>query len=366
MEKETVLGIKQPAAGILATIIMVAIALGFISLFEFPTFAGWTSYCLLCLIPIQIVAAVTWGSNPSFAARYNQPAKGALLIAVTLVVGAIAAVVYFVTAGGSLSPPTPMLTMCTIVSVIVTFWAAIMWGGWPFTALIKNSVAAGLTMLAACYVVNYLLFRVFFNYSFMQGAPVYVPAQDPHGLFNAWSALAFYLTALSMMFLMVNFELWPLTKVPAVMRQPALGIVWTVLVLMLAAVLFYLGVDVLGMDPVAFMVRVPVPFVFGTIVVQNMLQGSLFAKWQQPTKGVLNVIAVIVIGQLLSRLYGALAPVVTGTLKVGPPGYDFEIWLASALLSVTFPFLIFHAEYFKLWPLRRTNLAPEMATAAGN
>ena len=34
----------------------------------------------------------------------------------------------------------------------------------------------------------------------------------------------------------------------------------------------------MGMDPVAFMVRVPVPFIFGTIVVQNMLKGSLFAR----------------------------------------------------------------------------------------
>jgi len=356
---------KQPAAGIVATIIMVAISLGFISLFDFPTFAGWVAYFLLCLIPIQIVAAVTWGGNPSFAARRGQPAKGAVLILVTLVVGAIVAAVYFVAVGGSMNPPTPMLTMCTIVSVIVTFWAAIMWGGWPFTAFIKSPEAAGLIMLGACYVVNYLLFRLFFNYGFMQGAPVYVPAQDPHGLFNAWSAMVFYLTSLAVMFLMVNFELWPLTKFPAVMKQPVLGAVWTVIVLSIAAVVFYIGVDVLAMDPVAFMVRVPVPFVFGTIVIQNMLQGSLFAKWTQPTKGVLNVLAVIVVGSLLSLLYRALAPVVTGTIKEGPPGYDFEIWLASALLSVTFPFLIFHAEYFKLWPLRRAEVIRESSAAVG-
>jgi hypothetical protein len=168
------------------------------------------------------------------------------------------------------------------------------------------------------------------------------------------------------MFLMVNFDLWPLTKFPAVMQQPALGIVWTAIVLLLASGVFYLGVEAMRMDAVAFMVRVPVPFVFGTIVVQNMLQGSLFAKWKQPAKGVLNVIAVIVIGSLLSRFYGALAPVITGTLKAGPPGYDFEIWLASALLSVTFPFLIFHAEYFKLWPLRRAEVVRENSAAAGN
>ena len=94
------------------------------------------------------------------------------------------------------------------------------------------------------------------------------------------------------------------------------------------------------------MVRVPVPFIFGTIVVLNMLQGSLFANYQQPMKGILNVVAVVVIGQVAVATYGALAPMVTGPVAPGPPTYDFEIWLASALLSVTFPLLIFYAEFF--------------------
>ena len=102
-----------------------------------------------------------------------------------------------------------------------------------------------------------------------------------------------------------------------------------------------------------FMVRVPVPFVFGTIVVQNMLQGSLFSGLKGPVKGVANVLTVIVVGQALAAIYRAMAPVVTGDLNAGPPGYDAEIWLASALLSVTFRFLIFYAEFFQLWPLRK-------------
>ena len=132
-------------------------------------------------------------------------------------------------------------------------------------------------LLVACYVVNYALFRVFFNYGFMRDAPVYVAAQDPQGLFPAWHALVFYLSCLSAMFLMVNFDLWPLTTSPGIMRQPVLGVVWTLAVLALGGAVFYVGVGVMGIDPVAFMVRVPVPFIFGTIVVQNMLKGSLFA-----------------------------------------------------------------------------------------
>jgi hypothetical protein len=54
-------------------------------------------------------------------------------------------------------------------------------------------------------------------------------------------------------------------------------------------------------------------------------------------------------------MYRALAPSVTGTLPSGPPTYDQEIWLASALLAVTFPFLIFFAEFFKFWPLGKSD-----------
>ena len=69
----------------------------------------------------------------------------------------------------------------------------------------------------------------------------------------------------------------------------------------------------------------------------------------------LNLVTVVLVGTLLFRVYSALSGRVTGDLKVGPPTYDFELWIASALLGVTFPVLIFHAEFFKLWPLKRTD-----------
>lgn len=348
---------KQPGTGIVATLLVIAVALGFISLFSLPDFTGWVSYFLLCVIPMQIVVAVTWGSNPPFATGKPQPLKGLILVLSTLAVGAVVTAATHRLIGGGISPPTPMATMCAIVSVVITFWGAIIWGGWPFTALIKNVVAAGLAMLVVCYIVNYALFRVFFDYGFMQGAPVYVAAQDPHGLFPAWNALVFYLSCLAGMFFMVNFDLWPLTTMPAVMRQPRLGLAWTAASILIGAIAFYVGVVALGTEVVAFMVAVPVPFIFGTIVVQNMLRGSLFARQVQPVKGVLNVVAVVVIGQVLSRVYGALAPVVTAPVKPGPPTYDYEIWLASALLSVTFPFLIYYAEFLQFWPLANREAA---------
>ncbi|MGD0957430.1 MAG: hypothetical protein ABR953_11475 [Candidatus Acidiferrales bacterium] len=345
---------KQPALGIAASVLVIAVPLGLIALFAFPTFATWVAFLAICVIPMQIVTSVTWGcKHPDFAAMRPQPAKGILLTLMALVVGAIVAAVHFSTVGGGINPPTPMLAMCIIASVIITFWLAIVWDGWPFRKLIKNPVGAGFALLASCYIINYLLFRLFFDYGFMRSAPVYVAALDPHGLFNAWSALVFYVTAIAAMFLSLNFDLWPFTATPAVMKQPLLGIVWTIVALVVGGLAFYVGVDVIGMDAVAFMVRVPKPFIFGTIIVLNIMQGSSFGKLAQLLKGVLNAIASAVIGIVLARIYGVLAPLVTGTVKPGPPSYDFEIWLASALLAVTFLFLIFYAEFFKMWPLQR-------------
>jgi hypothetical protein len=355
---------KQPALGLVATALVIAVSLGFISLFNFELFAGWVSYLLMSLIPMEIVVGVAWAANPDFASKMAQPTKGILLVVITVLGGAIAAPVYWQLAGAGMSTPPPMLMMCTIACVVIMFWFAIMLGGWPFTAIFKNQIASGIAMWVACYAVNYLLFRVFFDYGFMKGAPVYVSSLDPGGMFNATNALVFYVTAIGVLFLLLHFDLWPLTTSPGIMKQPTLGIVWTILALAIGWGAFYVGVFSMGMDPMMFLVRVPVPFIFGTIVVLNMLHNSLFASLKQPVKGIANTVAAAIIGTLLARMYAAVMPTVTGNLTAGPPGNDFERWLASALLGITFPFLIFYAEFFKMWPLHRE--IPHEAVAQGD
>src|SRR5438552_3390995 len=81
---------KQPLLGIVSTALIIIVSLAFVSRFDFPTFSGWVAYSLLCVIPIQIVMAVTWGTaQPRLAARAPQPLRGIVLIAFAAVVGAI-------------------------------------------------------------------------------------------------------------------------------------------------------------------------------------------------------------------------------------------------------------------------------------
>jgi hypothetical protein len=50
-------------------------------------------------------------------------------------------------------------------------------------------------------------------------------------------------------------------------------------------------------------------------------------------------------------------PAVSGELPSGPPAYAAQLWLANALLAVTFPFLVIHAAFFNFWPLRKVDVA---------
>jgi hypothetical protein len=144
-----------------------------------------------------------------------------------------------------------------------------------------------------------------------------------------------------------------------------LGALWTIVAMAGGALAMYAGVSVAGIDPMIFLTRVTAPFIFGSILVLNMLENSLFAKHAQPVKGVLNTGAAAVIGVALATLYGVVAPLIVGDLPSGPPGYEYEIWLVNALLSVTFPFLIFHAAFLEFWPLGKRAPSSERRPVTG-
>jgi hypothetical protein len=344
--------VRQPTLGLVSTSLAIATALAFISLFTFDTFVSWVSFVLLSFIPMQVVVVVIWGGQPPLSAHLRQPAKGLRLVAATMAAAAVAAPLVLYTIGEGAGPPGPIPSHFAVIAVPITFWLAIMFGGWPFTRLLRHPVLAGLALLAGAYVTTYVIFRLGFDYAALRGTPVFL-ASAPTGAFDAVMALVFIVTALAVMFVVLCFDLWPFTAWPAAMRQPVLGLVWTLTALAGAALAMGLGIGVAGLDPMVFLTQVTVPFIFGTIVVLNMLQNRLFARRTQPLRGVLNVAMAAFAGSMLAQLYGALAPVVTGVLPSGAPGYAYELWIANALLSVTFPLLIFHAACFGYWPLVR-------------
>jgi hypothetical protein len=340
--------VRQPWLGLIASAIGIVLALLFISLFAVPQFLGPVAFYMLCTVPFQVMVVVLWGANPSFLASLTQPSKGLALLLLTLVAAAIIDPLVLRLVGEGVTPPGPIPTHFAIIVVPTTFFLAIVWGGWPFNLLgLGEGPVAGLLLLAVSYALTWVGFRFFFDYSFLEGAPVYL-ASAPHGLFNAVDALVFYVTALAVMFLVLCFDLWPFTRTPSLMQQPTLGLVWMLVCLLGAALARAAGG---GTDPMVFLTRVTAPFIFGCIIVLNMFQGSLFAPATQPVKGGLTAAAAGAIGFGLYLAYRGASPLVSGRLPAGPPGYEYEIWIANALLSVTFPLLIVIAAYFAYWPL---------------
>ena len=351
----------QPLLGLIATTLVLAVSLAYLALFDFGTFVGWVAFVMLCLIPAQVVTVVI-APNPPWAVGRPQPIRGLALLAGTIVTALVVAPLVLWIVGEGVSPPGPIPSHYAVIVVPTTFFLAIAFGGWPFTRMSRNGGVIGTAVLIAAYLITYGLFRLAFNYDFMQGAPVYL-ASAPSGLHNAVMALVFYVTMLAGMFLVLHFDLRPLTKAPAVMKQPLLGIIWMLVSFAVAAAVMQVTTVSMSKDPMWVLTRVTAPFIFGTIIVLNMLQNSLFAKMRQPLKGVANVIAAVVIGAALGQAYGYFSDWYFNELPMGQPGYEYEIWLVNALLSVTFPFLIFEAAYFNYWPLPTQPASPPAAAA---
>jgi hypothetical protein len=345
--------VTQPLLGIVATAIVVALSLGFIALWEFGRFIGWVSFFALSFIPFEVMTAVMWGGSPPFVARLRQPARGLVLLLVTLAVGAVVSQIVYRTLGASQGEPGPMLAFFCICVIVTTFFWTIALGGWPFTAMTGNTVAAGLATWVGCYAVGLAIYWVCSDFAYLRGAPVYVAAADPGGLFPAWNVVVYYMTALTLLFVWLSFDLFPLTRAPALMKQPVRGLVLVVSSLLIGFTLYTLGVYMARVQVVEFLLRVPIAFIFGTILVLNMCQNSLIPG-VQPGKGLMNVLTAFVVGSVLLAGYQQLQPALSGPIPAGPPEIQreqFQVWTANALLSVTFPLLVFYAAYFNFWPL---------------
>src|SRR5438876_3081732 len=258
--RQTSAALAQPALGLAATAIVIAISLGYIALWDFGTFNGWIAFLALSFIPFEVVTGVIWGGNPPFAAGLRQPVKGLVLLLVTLLVGAVVSQVVYRTLGASHGDPGPMLAFFSICVIVTTFFWTIAFGGWPLT-IFKNPVAAGLATWLACYVVGFAIYWICCDFTYLEGAPVYVASADPKGLFNAWSVPVYYMAALSILFAWLCFDLWPLTSNPRIMKQPTLGIVLVGASLLLGYVMYYVAVYVMTIQNVEFLLRVPIAFI---------------------------------------------------------------------------------------------------------
>jgi hypothetical protein len=338
-------GFKQPWLGIAATVLIIGLAFLAILPWDYSTFGGAFSDVMMCMIPISAVIGMLWqGAEPKAIAGLPQPLRGVAFTAIGAAVGTVVFFILSATLGGG-KGATPFLGFGIILSVVVTFMLALMWGCWPFT-LIKNRLLAGLFFLVAAYVITGLLVRAL-NFAFLAGAPFY-EGMDPAGPIPAWDGLVGAITCLAAMFVVLHFDL-PVKRFPRLMKQPILGALWTVVANVIGWSSYFLGTRVFALTPDKFLATVPVPFIFGSVVLLTPLAGSATTGLKGPAKGIAGSVLAMIVGSVLARVYVLLMPMLT--LDVPATRLDHNLWLATALLGVTFPFLAWHHDYFQLWPL---------------
>jgi len=343
---------QQPLLGTLTLALAITLSLYAISLFEVETFSSWVTFFIVVCVPMQIVLGMVWKLEyPSFICHLNQPVKGILLSVLMLVMAAIvSSAIFYLHAKGQ--PPTPFTLMYVIFSVLTVFWFVLVWGCWPVSLFSKHPAVLGVGTLVVGYFGGFGLFNLLFNFSQQQGAPFYSVAMDPAGLFPAFEVLAFSVTTVAVIFSCALFDFWPITAVKILREQPLFGVVTSIWVLALSALLYGFCVRLLGMEPVHFMVYISIPLLFGCLVPLIMFEGQLFNQFSQPVKGVLQFLLAMLSAVFLPRIFWALAPLVSGSLVSGAPSYQFEFWLASALLAMTFPIMVITGQFFNFWPFR--------------
>ena len=357
---------KQPLSGISVTLMSVAVSIILASCFNFNNFTTWVAWAFMSMIPAQILIGVTWHGNPHFAENLRQPAKGVALLFTTLALGAIAASIAFFIVGDGVAPPAFTLISYAVLTLVVMLWFALMFGGWPFVRPAENSFKRGLLMLFTCYVISYALLYIFFDFSFLRGAPGYATGFFPHGLFNANSAIVFVVTFSSALSLFLHFNLWPLTIISPLRRQPWLGLAWTILSLAFGYAGMYFGVSILGLSPLSFLAWVAVPFVLGSIIVLNAMEDSLFSKMRQPLKGICNTLAAIALAYGLAAAYSTAAhQIVIRSSENSPPNSTYALWMATAMLVTLLPLLVL-IDFFALWPFSRKARSLDLPTVPDN
>lgn len=336
----------QPYTGIFSTLLLSISAAYICTAFTPDQFGSWVTLVLVSMVPGQMILTLFLGSSlPAPLHQINQPLKGLLLTLVMIVIGCVTFVVIQTLNEGLFSRPTPFSIMQAILMVVITLWMIIIFQAWPAN-LIKNPFIGAILLWMSIVLVSWLMFQLFFNFSIFQGAPFYTPDLDPDGLLSAWHALALSTTSVAVILAFVMLDFWPFST----FRTSAL--INAVIIAGLSWGIWAIAMYGIQADPVRYMVAGPISVVFGEFILLIMLQTAPFQQMIQPKKGLILTLIAVGLSQILFPVYATFVSSQYPDLNNGAPTYGVELWIASAMLAVTFPLFVLHAEMFQFWPFK--------------
>lgn len=339
-----------------ATAVALLLAAAICATFSGRVLTTWVALFFIAATPAEIVLALLWKTqHPAAIARLSQPTKGIVLTIITALTGLCIGWLLFRFAGGGVSPPTPMLVMLSMLGIVSILWLIPLWHCWPLSTFTASQTVLGIAVLGSAYALAWLVFKLAFNFSFLAHAPVYVAALDPHGWLNAWTALSALVTTVAVIVVLLLFDFWPLPRLLPSPAQPVFGIAASLYVLAVSAILYAFSTGVVGMDPVRHLVRVAAPLIYGVFLVDLMTRHRLLAIWPQPLRGLALTALAAGLAAVVYPIYAWGAPLLTGEpMASGAPTYELEVWVATAMLGITFPLMVVVASFFDFWPSRGT------------
>ena len=106
---------RQPVLGSLMLLVVMALSLLIIGCFKGDFFASWVTFVVVVGVPVEIVLSMLWRSQyPGWVAALPQPAKGLVMLVLTLAVACAVSAVIFYTQAQQVGPPTPFTLMYVI------------------------------------------------------------------------------------------------------------------------------------------------------------------------------------------------------------------------------------------------------------
>jgi hypothetical protein len=332
--------LTQPWRGLLALVITISIALVITTMFKMETFMGIFTLFAISMVPIEVVMGLGWGNNYPPTGDLSQPWRGLALIG--------------------------------FISVVcLTFWAVIAFGMWPFQNL--SLPAKGFLTLICVFLIMWLGLKLF-DFSMMAYPTGVNPAPEgsvpfyakggpleafagiaPSGPFGWESALAFWFWQLLFLFAFVMLDMWPFNKVPALMKQPLMGITLFVVCGVLAGIAFIIGVGSMKIEPIRFLIN-GVCSLFGLLMIITMFQMWPGRTLKSVAGGFLNIGLGIIIAIIGFYVIQAFC-----NWHFGPAmKYPFNLMaIANVMLAITFPIWAAFSGFFDYWPLPPTPPPPE-------
>lgn len=346
---------KKISVSVFLAIYIIFLSLLAIVCMDHDFFNNWAGFLSISGIPALIIIANIWEGKVPFLSDQKSRGLHILVLGGILFIAGYAVSLYAIFMfGNSVTPPTVVAMMFVIFTVVMTIWVLLVFQGWPFTQYIMHRVILAFSLLFLIYLLSTVLYSVLFNFSGFGGLSADIYDRLPTGIFEPWFIIVTMITTLAVIFALTLYEQMPLKIFTDKVSQPLSGIFTLAVTLIISWAIMQIVIR-LQIDLVNFMVRGPISFLFGLFIVQDTTGNTLFLHRQKFARGGILTVICLVLGISLYQAFEMFQGWWTVGLIAGSPMYQKELWLANAMLSVTFPMIIVIMNFFKGWPIIRNN-----------